>query len=64
VLVYVELETGEQRQLTDNQVRDYLPRFAADGSYLSFVSLLQVHISATPFSVPRLLKLSSVVLDD
>ena len=57
-LALLDLETGARRQLTHNAVRDYLPRVAADGSYLTFVSLMQVNLSSPPFSVPRALALT------
>ena len=58
-LVRFDLATRERRTLTDDRVRDYLPRVAADGSYSTFVSLQRVNISTTPFSVPRILGLAS-----
>jgi hypothetical protein len=54
-----ELESGETRRLTDNWIRDYLPRLSADGRHAIFVSLMRVNLSATPFSVPRVLALDS-----
>lgn len=53
-LAVVELDGGEPRVLTDNEVRDYLPRFTADGRRLAFASLTRVWISQVPFSVPRI----------
>ncbi|HVI01806.1 MAG TPA: hypothetical protein VM869_23990 [Enhygromyxa sp.] len=56
-LMWVDLASGERRQLTDNWIRDYLPRLSSDGSYATFVSLMQVNLAPTPFSVPRVLPL-------
>ncbi|MFO7561169.1 MAG: hypothetical protein R6X02_00895 [Enhygromyxa sp.] len=58
-LILLDLATGDRRALTDNRVRDYLPRVAADGSHATFVSLMRVNFSTTPFSVPRVLALTS-----
>jgi hypothetical protein len=54
-LVHMNLDTRERRRLTDNRVRDYMPRLGPDGRYATYVSLMQVNISITPFSVPRVL---------
>ena len=56
-LVLMDLETRESRRLTDNDVRDYVPRFGPDARFATFVSLMSVKISTTPFSVPRVLSL-------
>ena len=55
-LVLLDLDTRETRRLTENRVRDYLPRFVGDGELATFVSLMRVNISTTPFSVPRVLR--------
>ncbi len=56
-LALVPLDGGAPRSLTDNSVRDYLPRFGPDGEFATFVSLARVSISAKSFSVPRVLRL-------
>ncbi|MFV8748942.1 hypothetical protein ACNOYE_00165 [Nannocystaceae bacterium ST9] len=50
-----ELETT--RMLTDNGLRDYLPRFTDDGRALVFSSLMRVWISGRTFTVPRAIAL-------
>jgi hypothetical protein len=53
----IDLTTGARGRLTDNDYRDYLPRFAADENIVTFVSLMRVRVSPKPFSVPRILSL-------
>src|SRR5690606_12200587 len=55
-LTWIDLATGDRRRLTDTRVRDYLPRIGAEG-FATFVSLMRIDLSATPFSVPRVLPL-------
>lgn len=58
-LTWIDLSSGDRRALTENRVRDYLPRMADDGSHATFVSLVRVNLSATAFSVPRVVVLHS-----
>ncbi|MCA9681262.1 MAG: PD40 domain-containing protein, partial [Myxococcales bacterium] len=53
-LVLYALVQGKERAITDNRVRDALPRFTADGRALAFVSMTRMWISQVPYSVPRL----------
>jgi hypothetical protein len=58
-LTLFELETGDRRPLTDNWIRDYIPRLAGDGGYVTFVSLMRMSLAPEPFSVPRVLVLGA-----
>lgn len=56
-LALLSLADGTVRRLTDNETRDYQPRLSADGSHAVFVSLIQLDLARTPFSVPRVIAL-------
>lgn len=53
-LALLDRASGGLRWVTDNQVKDYLPRYTSAGQLL-FSSLVQVTISRHAFTVPRLI---------
>lgn len=53
-LALLDRASGSLRMLTDNDIRDYLPRFTSEGQLL-FSSLVQVSISRRTFTVPRVI---------
>ena len=56
---WFDTEQGEwvARQLTNNAVVDTLPRLSADADMIVFLSMVRSSISATPYSVPRVMAL-------
>ncbi len=55
----LDLASARLDLLTDNPVRDYLPRFTADGQGIVFASVMRLPISELGFSVPRLARVDA-----
>lgn len=53
-LALLDRASGGLRWVTDNRVKDYLPRYTSEGQ-LVFSSLVQVTISRHAFTVPRMI---------
>lgn len=51
------LAGGELELLTANPIRDYQPRFSADGGAIVFASAIRLRISELSYTVPRIARL-------
>jgi hypothetical protein len=55
---------GPEQRVTDNDLRDLLPRFTADGRHLVYVSMLKTALSKDAFSVPRIVAAPALAAAD